>query len=157
MAGRVRARGQPLRVNFMKRFATILGLLLALAGCATHRTSSVATVRRDAQNRYEIELHGVEWSAGGPCNFPQMPHRTSMSHWIYTPTLSGVVPADRVILTYERAQTQFPQTDLRGSIQFMSNNLRVSLKCPCYRDDGKIDHYTAYEFNGTYSLVELNR
>jgi hypothetical protein len=114
-------------------------------------------VRRDPENRYEIELQGVEWSAGGPCNFPQVPHKTALSHWIYTPAITGEIPADRLILTYERAQIQFPQTDLRGSIQFQGKKMCVSLKCPDYRDDGTIDHYTGYELNGFYSLVELHR
>jgi hypothetical protein len=138
----------------MTRFLTILVGTMLLTGCSTHRTSSVAVVTRDAQNRYEIRLDAVEWSMGGPCNFPQFPHRIHGSHWIYTPTINGEVATNHLILTYERGKTEYPwpQQALHGTVVFTNGHMGVALQLPYFRDDGSIARYTPYKLNGNYTL-----
>ena len=136
------------------RFLTIFVTAALLAGCSTHRTSSTAVVTRDPQNRYEIRLDAVEWSAGGPCNFPQFPHRIHKTHWIYTPVIVGEVSTNQLILTYERGKTEYPwpQEALRGLVTFTNGHMRVALQLPVFRDDNTISQYVPYELNGDYKL-----
>ena len=45
----------------MSQGLLVAGLVVLLAGCATHRGSSIATATRNPQGRYEIRLDKVEW------------------------------------------------------------------------------------------------
>jgi hypothetical protein len=138
----------------MMRFITAIMAVMLLAGCETHRTSSVAVVTRDAQNRYEIRLDAAEWSMGGPCNFPQFPHRLYESHWIYTDRIEGEVSTNHLVLTFWRGATEYPwiQETLRGSVVFTNKHMHVALQLPYFRDDNTIERYVPYELNGDYKL-----
>ncbi len=105
-------------------------------------------------DRYEIRLDKVEWVAGGPCNI-EWPHRSYGSHWIYTTRIEGDVPADHLVLTYERGKTEYPwpQDGLCGSVTFTNGRMRVLLKIR-YHPEGQesVNRYMQYELNGKYSL-----
>src|ERR1039458_2233067 len=64
----------------MLRIAYILGSMVLLGGCAEHRGSSVAYVSQPSPGRYEARLVSVQVVAGGPCNFPQWPHREYVTY-----------------------------------------------------------------------------
>lgn len=126
---------------------------LLLVGCATHPASSVAPLKQESSGRYEIKLVAAGWCAGGPCNFPQWPHREYVSHWIYSDTTNGVVPAERLTLSYgNETQYRWSQTALLGSVTFSDGHMQVALRVPIYADDGSIKHYERYELNGDYKL-----
>jgi hypothetical protein len=132
----------------------LFGVLL-LAGCATHRASSQALVSRTSQGRYELQLLSVEWCAGGPCNFPQWPHREYLNYWIYTDTTNGVVSADRVTVAYGRAGDSFRPTQegpLHGSVSFSNGRVLVALQTPAFPDGEHLKYYQEFRLNGTYTL-----
>src|SRR5260221_13853201 len=58
-----------------------------------------------------------------------------MSHWIYTDTIEGDVPAARLTLAYERG-TNNTQEALRGSVTFSKCTMRVDLRLPVFNDNG---------------------
>jgi hypothetical protein len=133
---------------------TLLGVLV-LAGCSTHRASSHALVSRNSLGRYEIQLLSVEWCAGGPCNFPQWPHREYLSYWIYTDTTNGVVPADRVTVAYGHAGDSFRPTQegpLHGSVSFSNDRVLVNLQTPAFPDGEHLKCYQKFGLNGTYTM-----
>src|SRR5205814_4403840 len=109
----------------MVRFTFILGFAVLVGGCAEHRSSPVAHVTQASLGHYEVRLNSVEWVAGGPCNFPQWPHREFGTCWIYTDTTNGVVAADQVSLAYGssdgfRASQEGP---LHGSVVFSNGQM----------------------------------
>ena len=133
---------------------TVLGALL-FAGCTTHRANSQALVSRIAQGRYEVQLLSVEWCAGGPCNFPQWPHREYLNYWICTDTTNGVVPADHVTVAYGHAGDSFRPTQegpLHGSVSFTSGHVVVDLQTPAFPDGEHLKYYQKFRLNGTYTL-----
>ena len=135
---------------------SLLALLVTplLAGCAMHRASSQARVSQDTQGRYEIQLVSVEWCAGGPCNFPQWPHREYGSYWIYTDTTNGTVSADCLTLAYG-SWDNFRTTEggpLRGTVSFSGRRVRVALELPAYPDGTHLEYYEKFRLNGTYTL-----
>ena len=139
----------------MLRFTLIVGIAALLSGCAEHRGSSVAYVSQASQGHYEVKLISVELVAGGPCNFPQWPHREYESYWIYTDTTNGVVPADRLTVAYGHDGDSFRPTQegpLHGSISFSDGRMIVQLQFPWFSDSGHIDHYQSFDLNGTYAV-----
>ncbi|HSU53527.1 MAG TPA: hypothetical protein VLT36_05680 [Candidatus Dormibacteraeota bacterium] len=124
----------------LRRLPIILAALL-LTGCGKDvKRSPVVRVSRDPKHGYEIELDCSYRSFGGPCNFPQMPHRISESHWIYTDRIEGEVSTNHLILTYERGKTEppWPQEALQGRIRFANNYLHVDLQLPYFADGTNI-------------------
>ena len=108
---------------------------------------------RDPTGRYEIKLVAAEWCAGGPCNFPQWPHREYIANWLYSDTTNGVVPAERLTLSYgNEPRYRWSQTALQGSVTFSDGRMQVALRVPIYADNGSIKHYERYELNGSYKL-----
>jgi|ERR1022692_147482 hypothetical protein len=137
----------------MVRFTLIIGFAVLLGGCAVHRSSPVAHISQASKDRYEVRVSSVEWCAGGPCNFPQWPHREYSSYWITTDTTNGVVPADHLTLTYGgldgfRVSQEGP---LRGSVSFLSNQLHVALQLPAF-SPGADPEYKNFPLNGTYTI-----
>lgn len=133
----------------------ILGAILAavlFAGCASHRASSVAWAVRDPRGGYKIQITEVGWSAGGPCNFPQWPSRWYDNHRICTDTLEGVVPGERLTLSYGDPPYDWSCTNLQGSVAFSGERVQVALRVPVYADDGSIRRYEKYPLNGVYEL-----
>jgi len=131
-----------------------LFLALGVVSCATRSRSSVAEVSHDPQGRYEITLPYREWVAGGPCNL-EWPHRVAGSDWIYSSNLIGIIPAKQIILTHERAKTEYPWAlqGLSGSIIFTNMEMKVNLQLPWYGDGGSnIIKMTPYDLNGTYKI-----
>ena len=140
--------------TFMFRFAFIIGLVVALAGCSEHRGSAVAHVTQASPGHYEVRLRSVEWVAGGPCNFPQWPHREFGTCWITSDTTNGVVTADRVSLAYGspdgfRASQEGP---LKGSIIFSKSQIRIELQLPAFPDGTNLAYYQKCPLNGTYKI-----
>ena len=139
----------------MLRIAYILGSMVLLGGCAEHRGSSVAYVSQPSPGRYEARLVSVQVVAGGPCNFPQWPHREYVTYWICTDKTNGVVPADRLTVAYGHIGDSFRPTQegpLHGSVSFSEGRLRVALQFPAFSDSGRLDHYGKFHLNGTYRL-----
>ncbi len=141
--------------KYMMRIAFLLAFAALVAGCSVvHRGSSIAHVTQASDGRYEARLSSVEWVAGGPCNFPQWPHRQFGTCWVYTDSTNGVVAADRVSLAYAssdgfRATQEGP---LHGSVQFRSDQMVINLQLPCFTDGGRLDHYEKFELNGVYKV-----
>jgi hypothetical protein len=138
----------------MIRFILIFGFAVLLNGCAEHRGSAVAHLSQTSPGRYEVRLTSVEWVAGGPCNFPQWPHREFGTCWIYTDSTNGKVAADRVSLAYGssdgfRGSQEGP---LHGSVEFVDSKMRVDLQLPWFADGVHVDHYQKFALNGTYTI-----
>jgi hypothetical protein len=144
----VRTRNDIKQAVWVVLFLLLVGLF---ADCGMHRESSVAHVSKDSQGLWKIRLDATEWVAGGPCNISLPPSRIHLSHWIYTSTLYGEVPANQLFLTYYDQGTNFPQSALRGKVTFSGGKMNVSLRCPIYADNG-IARYESYALNGRYKL-----
>jgi len=130
-------------------------LVLLLVGCGESlKRSPIAHASRDPQHGYEIQLDCSYSSMGGPCNFPQMPHRVSESHWIYTDRIEGQVSTNHLILTYERGKTEYPwpQEALRGTVTFTNGYMHVDLQTPIFADGTNVSSYVPYRLNGDYKL-----
>ena len=143
----------------MLRVTIILCLPVLMVGCGgLHRRSTIAHVTRSPEGRYEIKLDSVEWVAGGPCNFPQMPHRSFGEYWIYTDSINGLVTADRVTLAWGTDWDTFRATSdkepLHGSLLFTNGSVRVSILRPAYPDGVHLKYYREFDLNGTYKLQE---
>jgi len=141
------------------RVTFILCFSVLLAGCAgVQPRSSIAHITRNPQGRYEIKLGSVEWVAGGPCNFPQMPHRSFGVYWIYTDSTNGFVTADRVTLAsgsdWDTFRATYDKEPLHGSLLFTNGTVRVSLLRPAYPDGVHLKYYRKFDLNGTYKLQE---
>jgi hypothetical protein len=136
------------------RFTFILSFSVLLSGCGGHRSSPVAQISQTSSGHFEVRLNSVEWVAGGPCNFPQWPHREFGTCWIYTDSTNGVVAPDRVSLAYGssdgfRASQEGP---LHGSVQFRDGQMIVDLQYPYFTDGVHLDHYEKFRLNGTYKI-----
>jgi hypothetical protein len=136
----------------MRYFFPILAFVAVLAGCSTHRASSIAWAVRNPKGGYVIQLTEVGWCAGGPCNFPQWPHREYGTQRISTETLEGVIPAEQLTLSYGDPPYGWSQTKLQGSVTFSDGHMSVALRVPVWADDGSIRHYVRYPLTGTYKL-----
>lgn len=124
-------------------------------GCAGTMVSRVAHVRPSKRYRYEIEIRANEAVYGGPCRPPSfIPTYVDTSHWIYTNVLEGTIPAEQIVLTYERGKTDYPwpQSALRGSITISGDAMRIELETPYYRQDSTIKRHDPYRFNGNFTL-----
>jgi hypothetical protein len=145
-----------MKSNFLSvRITFIICFVVLLSGCAEHRGSSVAYVSQISPGHYETKLLSVEMVAGGPCNFPQWPHREYMSYWIYTDTTNGVVPAERLTVAYGHYGDSFRPTQegpLHGSVSFLDGRMSVQLQFPWFSDSGHIDRYQSFDLNGTYEI-----
>ena len=138
------------------RSAILILLVAALfAGCSLHRANSQALLSHNVkEGRYEIQLQSVETVAGGPCNFPQWPHRVYQNYWIYTDTTNGIVPADHVTIAFHgwdnvRLTQQGP---LHGSVSFSDGRVVVALQTPAFPDGVHLKYYQKFSLNGTYTL-----
>jgi len=133
------ANRPPVRLNRVWPFGVsgmglipLIFLSLFLAGCGNAlKRNSVAHISPDLRHGYEIELSCSYRSFGGPCNFPQLPHRISESHWLYTDRIEGEVSTNHLILTYERGKTEYPwaqealHVSAKIATRLISNQLRT--------------------------------
>ena len=146
----------------MKRFFTGLSIfiicvvILLVSLTSGRHVEKRAIVSKIADGRFEIALNYSAWSFGGPCTFSVIPKYYRASEWLYVNSLSGELPANNIILTYERGKTEdpWPQSALHGAISIDKNVLKVNLQTPNYKDGVNIDHYDSYVLNGTYDLIE---
>jgi hypothetical protein len=139
----------------MVRFIFILGFVVLLSGCAEHRAGSVAYISQLSPGHYQVRLISVQTVAGGPCNFPQWPHREYLSYWIYTDTTNGVVPAGRLTVAYGHDGDSFRPTQegpIHGSVSFSDGRMYVQLQFPWFSDSGHIERYQSFDLNGTYKV-----
>lgn len=140
----------------MLRATFMLCVAVLASGCAIHRRTSIAHVARTAAARYETKLDSVEWVAGGPCNFPQFPHRSFGEYWIYTDTTNGLVTADRITLAsgnnWDSFRAVYDKEPLKGSVLFSNGLVRVSILRPAYPDGFHLKYYQKFRLNGTYKL-----
>src|SRR5207237_8740827 len=113
-----------------------------LAGAGAPRESAVANALKRPEGKWEIRLDAKEWLAGGPCNIT-FPKRIHISHWIYTDTIEGEVPASRLSLAYEQGTNNI-QEALHGTITFSNGKMRVDLKIPYFKDGVSVHHYDRY-------------
>jgi hypothetical protein len=126
--------------------------LLAIAwSCLGPEVDPVARVAPHSRFKYEIELHARINVYGGPCNPTCFPTRIDDSHWLYVNRLEGVVPADELLLTYERGKLDFPQSALQGTVTFSGNRMTVELRTPHYNRN-TVEHYHTYSYNGSFEL-----
>jgi hypothetical protein len=138
----------------MRFVLQMLGVLL-LVGCSSHRASSQAILSRKSDGQFEIQLLSVDWVAGGPCNFPQWPHRVFSKYWIYSDTTNGSVTADHVTITYGGDLDDFRATQegpLHGSVSFTGNRVQVALLLPAFPDGTHLAYYKGFKLNGDYDL-----
>jgi hypothetical protein len=137
----------------MQMRPAILALgLLATASCGTSpEIDPVARVSTHTRYKYEIEIHARVDSYGGPCNPTCFPTRIDDRHWIYVNRLEGMIPAEEMLLTYERGKFDFPQSALKGSVTIANDVLTVDLQRPYYKVN-TVDHYTPYPYNGRFEL-----
>jgi len=79
------------------------------------------------------------------------------SHWIYSNLKTGKINSSDIILTYERNETEYPwpQSKLKGFIEFSNDSLLINLKKPYYADGSNEPKYWVdYEYNGKYLTRE---
>lgn len=132
----------------------ILSFTVLLSGRAEHRGSPIAHVTQTSSGHFEARLSSVEWVAGGPCNFPEWPHREFGTCWIYTETTNGPMDAGDVSVAYGGSDglrvTQ--EGPLYGSVRFLDGQMRIDLQTPAFTDGVHFDHYQKFPLNGTYRI-----
>jgi len=141
------------------RASLILACVAAIVGCegVSPKPYRVAITKRLGDGTYEIQLRYSETSSGGPClSEDWFKRQTSYStNWLYLKTVDGVMTADRLVVTIESGQKEWPYayTNMQGTISFTNVTMRVRLQQPNYPDGVHMRGYIPYYLNGEYQIV----
>ena len=128
-----------------------IAIVCILAGCG-ERVESV-TILNYKGPRYEIVLDYSELSAGGPCTGPQLPSRYQSKYYLYVDKIEGTLASSEVILTHEKdgINEPWPQSNLKGAVNFSDGVITINLLVPHYRQDSTIEKYVEFRYNGKYT------
>ncbi len=143
-------------LNYKSRLILILTLILT--SCYSNQTVDQKVVIRNSDNyKFEIQIIVHNEGRGNIHTFDLSKYEFESSHWIYLNSKRGKINASDIILTYERNETEYPwpQSKLKGYIEFSNDSLFINLKKPYYADGSNEPNYWVdYEYNGRYLAEE---
>lgn len=127
-----------------------------LTSCYHEETvNSQLTIRKSSKSKYEIEIPIHHEGRGNTHQLDPSSYEFNDSDWLYLDSDKSKINFDQIILTYEKNKTDYPwrQSNLRGSIEFKEDSIKISLTLPVYKDQDTIeDGWQDYKHNGTYKL-----
>jgi hypothetical protein len=141
---------------------TIILCSVIISGCCQRTTAyGFVNVKKINAERYKYEIE-IPYHFEGRGNihapFDLSKYEQETAVWIYINKTNGKIDANDLALTDYKGKVDYPwpQTDLRGYLEFTGDILILNFQVPYYKETETPDHWEPYKFNGKYKVGRIS-